>query len=456
VLLEMFGRAPDKPDASLYGSAEERAELIEAGSLDPSEASWVDVDYAGDQLLVTEAWHLPSAKDAPDGRHDIVLDNGTMVDEPWTRSSFPFRSMKSAPTLMGVRGRSVVSQLLPGQREHDKLSAKLQEAHATVGVPRIVFQKDSKISLDHVNDEVGSFLMCDGPPPTAVNWEPIHASTYDYRDRLREEMSAEIGVSQYAAQSQIPAGMAGASGKALEVYEDSESTRHAPLHRGLERFVLDVTDLFLDEAEVLSEEDPDFAVLVAGKNSADELKWKDVRIDREKLKLKISPVSALSKTPAAKFNQLMKLREAGEITSEEFRASFEMPDVERVNGIAVSGLESIDRKIELMIYEGEYRNPTPFDDFALAIKRGSDLYNYFDLQGAPDDRLAMVAQFVQRATELQAKASQPPPREAMIGEGGEVPPEMAGMPPEAAGMPPADMATMAGAEAGGLPPMAVS
>ena len=385
---------------------------------------------------MTEAWHLPSGPDAQDGRHSIVLDNGALVDEPWTRATPPLRSMKSGATMTGVRGQSFVSRILPGQIEHDRLSAKLQEAHATVGVPRVVFQKGTNLSFDHVNDEVGSFLMCDGPPPTAVNWEPVHPSTYDYRNAIREEMSAEVGVSQYAAQSQIPAGMAGASGKALEVYEDSESTRHAPMHRALERFVIDVADLLIDEAEDLTKEDPDFAVLVAGKNTAEEIKWSDVRMDRKKFKLKVSPVSALSRTPAAKFNQLMKLRESGEITSEEFRAAFEMPDIERINSIAVSDLENIDRKVHDMIFHGVYRNPSPFSNFQLCIQRGSELYEYFDLRDVPDDRLEMIAMFVKRATELlnesqEQPASSPPPDAGMV----PPPPDVAVTPPAAAPMP---------------------
>lgn len=404
VALELYGNEPDEADDSLFGTAEERFEALEAATYDATDDESFENDYNGDQIVLTEGWHLPSGPKAKDGRHVICVDGCTLVDEPWTRATFPLRSLKSGVSLTGLHGQSVVARILPGQKEHDKLSTKLQQAHELLGVPRIIVPDDAEVSLDHINDEVGSMLRVRGigsAVPHEWNAEPVHPSTYQYRSALREEMSAEVGVSGYAAQSQLPPGMQNTSGKALQLFDENEDGRHAIKHRLLEQFVLDVADMWIDEAEALSKEDPEFSVLVAGRGKVDELKWKEVRIDRAKLVMHISPASALSKTPAAKFDQLMKLRQSNEISSDEFRYMFEMPDLEKMNGVAISDIESIDKKIESMIFEGDYRDPSPFDNLQLAIKRGSQLYNYFDLEGGvPDARLAMIRQFIDKAVQM--------------------------------------------------------
>jgi len=450
VLFEDYCDGPNADDESLYGTSEERAYAIETASRPGTgDEEAFQTDYNGDQVVVTEAWHLPSGPDAGDGRHVICVDGGTLLDEPWTRASFPIRSMKAGITMMGARGPSQVARILPLQNEHDKLSQKLQDAHALVGVPRVVFQKGSKVSIDHINDQIGSIMTCDGPPPTVANWEPVHSSTYAYRNGLREEMSAEIGVSQFTSEAQLPPGMSGASGKAIQLVADVDSGRQAIKHKLLQRLVLDFTDMALDECEAIADDDPDFAVTVCGKGTAEELRFADVRVDRKKLHMKISPVSALSKDPSARFDQLMKLRESKEISSEEFRYMFEMPDLERMNGIAISDIESVDWRVERMVFENEYREPSPVSNFDVCIKRASQLYDYFDKQGGvPDDRMQKILQFIKRAAELKARAAEPPPQPA-----GPVMPPAAGAALPMPGDMPMPAASMAPPMMGAPPPV---
>ena len=40
-------------------------------------------------LIITDGWHLPSGKDADDGRHVVAVDTGALIDEPWERPEFP-------------------------------------------------------------------------------------------------------------------------------------------------------------------------------------------------------------------------------------------------------------------------------------------------------------------------------------------------------------------------------
>ena len=60
-------------------------------------------------VTVIEAWHLPSSRDSEDGRHSIVIDSVTLLDEPYNRPYFPFVSLRWSDRGMGYKTANAVS-----------------------------------------------------------------------------------------------------------------------------------------------------------------------------------------------------------------------------------------------------------------------------------------------------------------------------------------------------------
>ena len=58
---------------ALYGDTEELKTAIALAPIDNDDREYA-YDGGADQVLVTEAWHLPSGPDANDGRHVIAIE----------------------------------------------------------------------------------------------------------------------------------------------------------------------------------------------------------------------------------------------------------------------------------------------------------------------------------------------------------------------------------------------
>jgi hypothetical protein len=90
-----------------------------------------------DQVMICEAWHLPSGKESGDGRHTIVCSEGSILDEEWTKDKFPFVFLHYSPRIAGFWGQGLPEQLMGTQVEINKLLIQISKSINLVGVPRI-------------------------------------------------------------------------------------------------------------------------------------------------------------------------------------------------------------------------------------------------------------------------------------------------------------------------------
>ena len=63
-----------------------------------------DVEQMTDKVTVIEAWHLPSGPNATDGRHAVVVDNCTLIDEQYDKHYFPIAMIKFKEPIAGTWG----------------------------------------------------------------------------------------------------------------------------------------------------------------------------------------------------------------------------------------------------------------------------------------------------------------------------------------------------------------
>src|SRR6185312_1701469 len=111
-----------------------------------------------DQVLVVEAWHLPSAPNADDGYHVIACSAGSLVDEEYKKDYFPFVFLKYSPRLIGFWSQGLSEQLMGTQIEINKLLVTISKSINLVGVPRVFIEDGSKVVKAHFNNEIGSLV----------------------------------------------------------------------------------------------------------------------------------------------------------------------------------------------------------------------------------------------------------------------------------------------------------
>lgn len=440
VALAMYGGA----DPDLFGSKRSREEAIRKApsARDDDEGSSAQET---DVIEVWEAWHLPSGLDVDDAEasHDglyvIAIEGCTLYVEPWARESFPFFEYRPEKAGKGFWGLSVMRQLMAGQREHEKLTDKLQRAHRALGSSAMVVYGDVGVDFREIGNGQGQLFGVKGPPGSVAPLTPAPANpqSYQYRESVSGDMLRYIGLSEFAAQSEVPRGLEGASGKALQKFEDTESKRGVIRHRARERFVVGVAQLILEEARNLLKRGIRVESRVREKGSFSKIDWRDivdVLEDKKSYVVSLVPVGVLDKTPAAKYALLDSWLERQVITVEQYKRMADMPDLEAETSVDCADYEIIDKNLDYMMRTGKFVAPQPFDNLQLIIQRGGKYYNAMRVQGEPDSRLELVRRYILEADTL---ANPPPPAGDPM-----APPSLAPMGPANAGLAPADPAAM--------------
>jgi hypothetical protein len=445
VLLAIYGKESD----DFYGTPTERREAILNATRTDRKLPWSNMTRAGqDQIDTIGAWHLPSEAgceleqtdggeddSAPDssedvgkaddnegsgdGRFVLAIHGCTLESKPWERDHFPVFLYVPRPRRRSIWGRSLMFDLVPPQREYEILTERFQRAHAAVGYAQLYASRQSNVDARELTNGIGFVFEGDGPsPPVPFAYDPIPASAYSYRDSIPRDAMAAKGVSQFAAQGQLPAGLRQASGKALDAWVDEDSEHLIPEYRALERLVVDVSWLIVEEWRALTANDNNYLVRYRSKKGIKKIFVRDVLMDKEDCVIKVFPVSGLMKSPSGKFKQVSEMFSTGAIDKEQFKRLLGIPDLESENEIDLADIEVIDAMLDAMIMTGEYISPEGFDSLQLALTRTGKFYNLLRKNNilskaelgdgyVPEDRMQLIRDFMDdteaRIEELQAK-----------------------------------------------------
>lgn len=382
-----------------YGSSAERCEGIEkcTGNDDPDLGlSGTSINHC-DILTVREAWHRPSAPGAKDGRHCIWIRGCTLVDEPWDDCSetADYCFIRFSPPDRGFWGDSAVRRLASLQLHLDKLNKKIDEAQDVMGVPRIILQSETDIKKVHIDDIPGGIIVAANPNAIKEwNAECITGEIYQERDRTPQAMRGLIGISDFAADQQIPEQMRDVSGKMLERWTGEGTARNAMLHRAYEQFMVDVGWMFARLAQRAQKLGFDVVAQSPGeyqKTSIEELKFKDVMVDKNSMRLTVQPMSQIPQTFAGKVEAIERLANSPLQLNPKTAARFmEVPDLFGANDNLVSDEEIIMKNLCFMAREKKALSVLPFDNFELIKTLGTQFLNTYRVRSGADPEVAAI------------------------------------------------------------------
>lgn len=477
--IEAFASANTEGKPGYVGTAESRRRAILAAASKPESWRRKAGPSATHRVDIFEAWHLPSGdveevdeeyEDEEsgetktrrvrkhDGRHVVAVEgeNGTLIDEPWDGDFFPIVLYTPRRRRRHILGMSLMRDLIAPQREYEKLTKKIQYQHQKMGVSGFAASKQSEVNVREITAGTfgaGFVVEVEGPtPPTPLVVEPVATGTYAYADSIPRNMLERKGISTLAAASQVPAGLSQASGKALQVFEDFEDVRLLPYHRERERTKVAVGWVIIKLAKRMVEQGLRPKSRYQGKHGLESIEWAKVLEDAEDLVLRVFPVSALSKQPAARFAQLTELLNSQAITVEQFKRLFELPDLEAENELDSSDTDVIDRALDIMVTTGRYLPPEPFDNLDLIVQRAGKFYNVCRQHEVPDARLQLIRDYIADAKSLQQQAQEAAAAQAPPAPGAPPMPPDGMMPPDV--MPPDGMMPSPDVMPPGMPPMA--
>lgn len=371
-----------------------------------------------DTVKVYEGWHLAPNKDEC-GRHCICVNKGTLLDEEYEPSDFPFVFLWSSLNPNGFYKQSLIEQMRPLQSELNKISQRIQESADLLATTWICIE-DGSVEEEHLTNMPATILKYrqGTSPPSVIAPQVMSGQVFEYQNSIYQRMYEISGVSQLSASAKKPAEIE--SGKAMRTLTDIEAGRFSPLAKmyenaiGVElayRIMTCAAEAYEDEMEVKS--------IYDAKNFVETIDWKEI-CEIDKFVIKAYPVNFLSETPSGKIADLEQLIGMGLISDPKIAAMYlDFPDMENLNDIESASVENTDRIIDAALYESEYYPPRPYTNFAIAIPRVSAALQRAETEGCPEDRLDLLRQWLLEATQLQAP---PPPPTQPQQSPGEMPP----------------------------------
>jgi len=378
-------------------------------------------DYFGiyqtisDQVLVTESWHLRSGQDAKDGKHCITVNGCTLFDEEYKKDAFPFARLQWGKRLNGYWGQSGAEQIQNLQLELNKVLWIIQRSIHLAGSFKVFNKIGNKVVKEHLNNDIGAIIEYTDTAPQYVVPPIIPIELYKQVENIKQAAYEKLGVSQLSATSQKPAGLN--SGAALREYNDIESERFTVLGKHYEDFFLELSDLTIDAAKDLYEQDINLEVKVPGSKFIKSIKWKDVNMEDDEYVMKVYPVSSFPQDPAGRLQTITEYMQAGMLTPRAGRRLLDFPDLEQVESLANAQEEYLHEVFEKIVEKGDFTPPEPYDDLKLARELALEYYAQGRTNGLPEDRLELIRQFLDQVQLLENKAMEGVQQEAMAAQG---------------------------------------
>lgn len=386
-------------------------------------------DPLADQILVHEAWHLPSGPKAKDGRHVIVCDNATLLDEPWEVERFPFAHWQFSSEPLGFWGAGLGEILSGIQLEINQILRTIQNNIYLGGNLKVAIEKGSLVAEEQISNSLrGAILEYTGRPPNFFVHDIASNQLFQHLQWLVQQAYQVSGISQMSASGEIPAGLAG-SGRAQLVYKNIESERFATFSRSDELAIRDTADVSLDVVQRIEARDGSFEIRYTGKRWLYKINAADVLGGPDEFETKTQMTAQLPHDPAGRAEFLEYLRANGYITREQAMGALEIGgDIDAELALENSPKRLIDEQIERILENGEAIHPSPKQNLEMAIYRGNLAWAKARHQGAPEENLDLLSQYVSYAVD-QIKKQNPPAPEAAAPPGGPPPmPPMGGAP----------------------------
>lgn len=400
----------------------EYSEQIEASPELAREHDW-GRDTTCDQLVVVEAWHLPSSPKAKDGRHIIFIEGCTLYDEKWTEDFFPFVILRWNPRRKGFWGQGLAETLVGLQLEVNRLLQKIQKIFHLLAVPRIYMEQGSKVNKAYINNKIGCIIPYVGAKPILDTAPTVNAEVFNHLKYLISAMYEVAGISQDTAGGNVPQGLDEASGIAILRQTEVQTTRYALAVQMWEEAHCQAARLTIACGKALSKAIPGYSpVLSKDRYTISTVDWSEVDMEDDSYVLKVFPSSSLPDLPSGRLKMLTAMKDLGVINDPSTMLKLlDFPDLESEFALDRASSEDIDRQIELMLDDGGFDPPEPFQDLQLALKKVQSAYLKARMDGVPEERLELLRQYMAICQEM-FMASQPAP---------EPMPTQAGIPPAA-------------------------
>lgn len=395
----------------------------------------VDQDSVSDQLLVVEAYHLPSGyvdlddesafgmKDGTldetvdpghDGRRMVMIGGGDgksshcLLDEPYPYEEFPVCEFFPSQNPVGYGSRGVPETLAAAQLAVNRYNRRIENIMHLHAVPRLIAWTMAKLNLNKVTNDVADILHSKVPANQAVNYlQPpgVPPELLNRVDKLIAWMKAQYGVNDMTLSGEKPKGLDHAPG--MEHLLEETTLRHTEKFEAWNNFHVKLARRCIEACRMLALHDPDFEIYWGDNKELKRIKWKDVELSRKRFVVNVWPTSMVPKTPGMQMRRLGELLGMQVITPQQAQASLvdQYPDVAGMVGDAAAAERNIRAKLDKIAKDGysEDTMPHPYMNLELCKVFAAEKINQFECDGVDESTIDEVRRFWEDANDLQLR-----------------------------------------------------
>ena len=399
-----------------------------------ADARYFGRDPLSDQVVVWEAWRLPSGPDAKDGRHAVVIDGATLDSGPYTSQRFPFAHWRWSEDPLGWHGTGLAEELSGIQFEINQLLRTIQENIYRGGGLKVLLERGANIISEHIHNGFGAIIEYNGTKPDWMVHDLVSNQVMQHLQYLVTSAYQITGISQRGAQSQKPGGLS--SGRALLVYSNIESERFMAFGRSDEAAMVDLGELSIEAATQMAERGEDVVVQYPGKRWLQKISAKDIVGMDDDFQLQVTPTSLLPSTAPGRLAMVQELMASGLLGPDKAKKLLDFPDIDAEMELELSPMDLIDQRIEQILEEGKRLPAHSYMNLDMALDRAQRAFQVAEMRGVPDDRRTMLGDFIEDVKELQMQAQKGAEAVANAGQPQAAPPPQgAPMAPPGAEMP---------------------
>ncbi len=355
---------------------------------------------------VVEAWHLPSAPGADDGRHIIAVEGKQLNtgSDSWTRSDFPFVFFHWSKPVVGFWGIGASERLTSIQLEINRILMVIQESFRLLAKPTVYLEEGSKIVKQHLTSQVANIVTFRGTPPITQVPQTVHPEVFRQLDWYVERAYVQEGANELSAAGIKPKGVE--SGKGMRVLSDIQSDRLMGLARQFESALMDLAKKMIAEAKEAIEagEELQGVVMTRDRHSPRKVDIHDINLSEDAYVMQMFPVSNLSRTPAARMEDIQDLMGAGLLDPTIGRRLLDFPDLDAEDSIDFAPIDYVDWRIANMLRGDDYVEPDGIQDINLTISRTQKVYQREAVNGASAEKLAVLEQYILDAVRIKKDA----------------------------------------------------
>lgn len=359
-----------------------------------------------DQVIVVEAWHLPSAEGADDGRHVITCDEVVLLDEKWEHDDFPFVITRWSRHPRGFYGIGLAEELVGIHIDVNYTIERINKSLELTATPQVWLEQNSNIKSNKITNIPGQINYYSGTPPIFQTPQAASPELYQY---LQAQIARSLQIarlSENAITNKIPSGLE--TGAAVQAWNDIESMGFQLVAQSYERAFVKLAEWYLRFGKEVYKADPKGSTVVAAndRHTIEEVQWKDLDLEKDSYVIEVWPVSSLPFHPSGRLDMVEKMIQMGLVDQAAARNLINFPDLEAETSLANASRDNIKFTLEQLLDEGKWIAPDPAIDLELALKEAQAALNKAQRMQVPEERLALVRKYMRSVKGLLDRRAQ--------------------------------------------------